>query len=279
MRTTEVVISFLADRKLMGVSPITLKNHEYYGKRLAEISPKFPPKPEIIQCFLATVNPQYAATFYRYWHALGNYAERQYKIPNFMKSVTRPRIPKENLPTVSGTELNLLAWALHDANPRDRAIVTLFVDTAIRLGEAVGLKREDIKDNHIIVTGKTGYRIAPLSEVTRDLLLSLPIHEDGYVFHGKGGKPLTKYGFYGVVKKYLKKVGYKGKQFGPQTLRRSYGVFHLKDGGDLKSLSEILGHSDISTTANYYTPLLIEDVIQIHHRHTPGRVFENAAQQ
>lgn len=230
MRTTEVVISFIADRKLVGVSPVTIRNHQYYGKRLAQLSPKFPPKPEIVQCFLATVKPQYAATFYRYWHALGNYAESRYKIPNFMKSVTRPRIPKEILPTISATELNLLAWALQKATPRDKAILVLFIDCALRKGEAVNLKRDDIHEDVLVCHGKTGYRQVPISAITRDLILALPVYEDGYAFHGKGGKPLCQDGFYYVVKKYLKKVGYKGKHFGPQTLRRSFGVFHLKDG-------------------------------------------------
>jgi integrase len=273
MRTMEALISFLADRKLMGVSPTTLKNHEYYGKRLAELSPQFPPKPEIIQQFLATVKPQYAATFYRYWHAFGNYAEKRWKIPNFMKSVTRPRIPKKPLPTISEAELNLLAWAIKTASDRDRAIITLFVDTAIRLSEA-GLKRDDIKNEYIIVNGKTGYRIVPISEVARDLLLALPIHEDGYIFHGKGGKPLTKYGFYGVVKKFLTRIGYNKKHRGPQTIRRSFSRFWFQDGGDPKGLQMQLGHADIKTTMNHYVAWQAEDVIQIHHRHTPGRIFE-----
>lgn len=115
-----------------------------------------------------------------------------------------------------------------------------------------------------------------MSEVTRELLLSLPTHEDGLVFHGAKNRPLKSTGFYKVVKKYLSMVGYTGKQFGPQTLRRSFGRFHLKDGGDMQSLSLILGHKSIKTTADYYAPLLTEDVIQIHHKHTPGRVFESS---
>jgi len=181
------------------------------------------------------------------------------------------------MPTISNLELNLLATLLEQAAPRDKAIIVLFVDTAIRCGEACGLRRADIKEDRIIIHGKTGYRVAPISQVTRDLLLSLPAHEDGFVFHGTfkyRNKPLGSTGFYKVVRRYLRMVGYQGKQLGPQTLRRSFGVFHLKDGGDLKSLSLILGHSNITTTANYYTPLLTEDVVQIHHKHTPGRVFE-----
>lgn len=279
MKTMEVVASFMADCRLRGLSPKTLRGYDYHVKRLIQLSPQFPPKPETIQVFLSEVKGIHNAdSYYRTYRALGNYAERRYKIPNFMKSVTRPRVPKQIMPTISSTELNLLATFLDNATPRDKAIMILFIDTAIRSGEACNLKRQDIKEDRIIIHGKTGYRVAPISEVTRDLLLSLPAHEDGYIFHGTfkyKNRPLGSTGFYKIVKKYLRKIGYSGdKQFGPQLLRRSFGVFHLKDGGDLKSLSLILGHSNITTTANYYTPLLTEDVIKIHHKHTPGRVFQ-----
>lgn len=278
MRTQEVVASFMADCRLRGLSPKTLRGYDCHAKRLVELSPQFLPKPDTIQQFLATVKGAHNAdAYYRTYHALGNYAERRYGIPNFMKSVTHPRVPKQIMPTISNTELNLLAVFLEKAPARDKAILALFIDTAIREGEAINLKRKDVLDDRIIIHGKTGYRIAPISEITRGLLLSLPSHEDGYIFHGtnkKKSKPLGSTGFYKIVKKYLLMVGYSGRQFGPQTLRRSFGVFHLKDGGDLKSLSLILGHSNITTTANYYTPLLTEDVIQIHHKHSPGRIFE-----
>jgi len=279
MKTQEVVVSFMADCRLRGLSPKTLEGYNQHTRRLVELSPKYPPKPEVIQEFLANLNgsPHNKDSYYRTFHAIDNYAHRRFKTRNFMCSVTRPRVPKQIMPTISETELNLLAWALEKASPRDKVIIALFIDTAIRKGEACNLKRQDILEDRIVIHGKTGYRVAPISEVTRDLLLSLPAHEDGYVFHGKRGEPLGETGFYKVVKKYLKKAGYQGRQLGPQTLRRSFGVFHLKDGGDLKSLSLILGHSNISTTANYYTPLLTQDVIQIHHKHTPGRIFEKTS--
>lgn len=281
MKTQEAVSSFMADCKLRGLSPKTLRGYNSHLKSLTSISPQFPPRPDIIQQFLATVNGGAFNRdgYYRTFRALGNYAEKRYGIPNFMKSVTRPRVPKVIMPTISSIQLSLLAAWLADAPPRDKAIIMLFVDTAIRSGEAVNLKREDIQEDRIIIHGKTGYRVAPISKITKDLLLSLPVYEDGFIFHGtKDTKyqntPLKESGFYKVVKHYLRLIGHTGKQFGPQILRRSFGVFHLKDGGDLKSLSMILGHSNITTTANYYTPLLTEDVIEIHHKHTPGRVFE-----
>ena len=280
MKTAYIVAGFLADCKLRGLSHRTLEGYIYHGERLIMLSRDYPPKPEIIQVFLADVKGVHNAdAHYRTFKAIDNYAHKRYKTPNFMCSVTRPRVPKQIMPTLSGTELSLLSWALEKASARDKAILVLFIDTAIRKGEAANLKRKDIQGDRIVIHGKTGYRIAPVSEITRNLLLSLPVHEDGFVFHGTDryrDKPLGSTGFYKVVKKYLSIVGYSGKQFGPQTLRRSFGVFHLKDGGDLKSLSLILGHSNITTTANYYTPLLTEDVIEIHHKHSPIKVFEEA---
>jgi len=278
IKTQELGNSFLADCRDRKLSPKTLEGYMLHIKYLVQLSPEFPPESTIIKQSLTNLGGGYNANcYYRTWHAMGNYAERKYGIPNFMKPVARPKIPQQIMPTISEAQLNSLATLLRDATPRDKAIIALFVDTAIRKGEACNLKRKDILEDRIIVHGKSGYRTAPISEITRNLLLSLPAHKDGYVFHGRGqhGLPMGLVGFYKVVRKYLQAAGYNAdKQFGPQVLRRSFGVFHLKDGGDLKSLSLILGHADIATTAKFYTPLLDEDVIKIHHKHTPGRIFE-----
>lgn len=277
MRTQEVIASFMADRKLRGLSTRTLESYDCHLRQLAQLSQDYPPKPVIVQQFLAGVKGVYNAdAHYRTFQAIDNYAHKRFKTKNFMCYVTRPRIPKQIMPTISNTELNLLATFLEKAPLRDKAIICLFIDTAIRKGEASNLKRKDIQEDRIIVQGKTGYRVVPVSPITRELLISLPAHEDGYVFHGTHryrNHRLSSTGLYKIVKKYLSMVGYKGKQLGPQTLRRSFGVFHLKDGGDIRSLQLILGHSNPNTTMNYYTPLLTEDVIQIHHKHSPGRVF------
>lgn len=279
MRTREVVGNFMADAKLRGLSARTLEGYACHLGRLTELSHDYPPKPDIIQTFLANVKggPHNADAHYRTFRALSRWAQKRYKTKNFMKSVTRPRVPKQIMPTISEMQLSLLAAWVAEAPLRDKAIIMLFVDTAIRSGEACNLKREDIHEDRIVIHGKTGYRVAPISPSTREVVLSLPAYPDGYVFHGEDShvnQPLKKTGFYKVVRRYLRLVGHTGKQFGPQILRRSFGVFHLKDGGDLKSLSMILGHSNITTTANYYTPLLTEDVIEIHHKHTPIKVFQ-----
>lgn len=281
IKTQRIGDSFLADCRNKKLSPKTLRGYIYHINRLIQLSPKFPPKSEIIQRALADISGALNAdAYYRTWHALGNYARGKYGIANFMDNVIRPRVPKQIMPTISETELNRLAILLREATPRDKAIIALFIDTAIRNGEACNLKRKDIHEDRIIVHGKTGYRIAPISEVTRDLLLSLPAMTDGYVFYGTGkyrNKPLASTGFYKIVRKYLKMVGYQGKQFGPQTLRRSFGRFWLKEVKDIRSLQLILGHESIETTAKYYAPYLAEDIIELHQEYTPGKVFEDVS--
>lgn len=276
IKTQEIGDGFLADCRNRRLSAKTLEGYIQHIKQLIALSEDFPPEPEVIQGFLASKGVYNADAHYRTWHALGKYGERKHGIPSFMERVTRPRVPKQIMPTISVEQLKSLAALLRDAPIRDKAIIALLVDTAIRSGEAASLKRDNVLEDRILVIGKTGYRVAPLSPITRELLLALPIYEDGYVFHGYGHKPLGHTGFWKIVRKYLRSAGYKGKQASPQIFRRSFGVFHLKDGGDLKSLSLILGHASITTTARCYTPLLEQDVIEIHHKHSPGRVFENA---
>jgi integrase/recombinase XerD len=281
MKTKEVIADFMADCRLRRLSPKTLGGYNCHTKRLIQISPQFPPKAEIIQKFLADVKGIYSAdSHYRTFNALDNYAHKRFGTPNFMKSVTRPRVPKKIQPALTKLNLNLLAWRLQSASPRDKAIIAFFIDTACRSGEGCGLKRKDILDDRVVIHGKTGYRVAPLSPITKEMLLSLPIYEDGYVFHGMEGTrysnmPLGKTGFYKIVRKYLILSGYDaGRRFGAQTLRITHGVHHLKSGGNMRALQLIMGHKDIKTTADYYTPLLEEDVIEIHHKHTPIKVFE-----
>jgi len=285
MKTLEVVVSFMAYCRLRRLSPKTVRGYDQHTKKLIELSPKFPPKPDVIQNFLATLSPYSADAFYRTFRAADNYAHKRFKTKNFMKSVTRPRVPKQIMPTISQSQLITLAWRLETASPRNRAIIATLIDTGIRVGELCNLKRKDILqfEDRIIIHGKTGYRVAPISAISREFLLALPEHPDGYLLYGTGkykNTPLGETGVYKIVRRYLIRAGYEEtKQFGGQVLRRSFGRFWLLDGGDMKSLSQTLGHASIATTDKYYTPLLTEDVIEIHHKHTPGRVFENAPKQ
>jgi integrase len=281
LRTQEVIDSFMADCELRELSEKTRSEYRRHLEYLSIYCPQLPPrKLGIIQPALISVK---GGVYNRHAHwrtfrRFANFSVDNYGIPNFMKGIGQPKRPNKPLPVLSETEINLLPWALETASPRDKAIIVLFLDTAIRQGEACALKREDMTqfEDRFAVYGKTGYRIVPISPITRELCLSLPVHEDGYLFHGTGrykNTPLGKRGYYDIVSKYLKKIGWRFDKKGAHTLRRSHILHHLKSGGNAKSAQMIAGHADAATTLRYYAPYLTNDVIEQHNKYSPGRVF------
>lgn len=284
METQEVVRSFMVDCELRELKPRTKEFYSRYLKRYASTFPQLPFKAPIIQGFLLEFKGVYNRHgAYRALSALYNYAGRMgfyNKDDNPMRFVSRPRLPDKIQPTLTHADLLLLAEELKkpETKPKNRALMVLLVDTGIRLGELLTLERRNIQDKFIIVSGKRGYRVVPLSEIAKDLLLALPVYDDGYVFHGlnrgKNSPRLGKTGAYKVIRYYLKKILYAGgSQYGAQTFRRTYGRVHTEAGGDPKSLQLQFGHQNLQTTLKYYLPWCIKDVVEKHDAYSPGRVF------
>jgi integrase/recombinase XerD len=171
--------------------------------------------------------------------------------------------------------MRLLQSAHH---PRDRAILTLIMDNGVRAGEVCSLLKENIKQETVVVYGKTGWREAPISEETRHLLLQVSaLSPDDFVFHGCKG-PLTRFGIYRIVREHMEKAGIKGPKLGPHRLRHAFGKNFLVQGGDLRSLQEIMGHTDIKTTQKY-AALNLTDIIKKHRKFSPLKAAHAAAQE
>jgi len=145
---------------------------------------------------------------------------------------------------------------------RDRAMLELLYATGIRVSELVSLRLEDVNLNlgYVRCLGKGGReRVIPLGRMARKAvkeylaygrprLLGDPGERTLFLNHQ--GARLTRQGFWKIIKKYARQAGLE-KNITPHTLRHSFATHLLENGADLRSVQEMLGHVDISTTQIY----------------------------
>ena len=124
--------------------------------------------------------------------------------------------------------------------------------------------------------GKGGKeRIVPtggkaVEEVKKYLTLSRPRYfktETDYLFLNRSGKKISRQTCWKIIKKYARLAGIK-KSISPHTLRHSFATHLLQRGADLRSVQEMLGHANISTT-QIYTHIDREYLKQVHKKYHP----------
>jgi len=156
---------------------------------------------------------------------------------------------------------------------RDRAILETFYSTGIRISELVGLSTEDIDfiGGIIKVRGKgKKERIVPIGDTAVRIIrnyLEKRKKQSEALFLNKNGKRITTRGVRGIVEKYLRIVGMK-QGVSPHTLRHSFATHLLNRGADLRSIQELLGHVNLSTT-QIYTHLTTERLKSVYDKAHP----------
>lgn len=144
---------------------------------------------------------------------------------------------------------------------RDKAMLELLYATGIRVTELITLKLEDVNLNMGYITCRDANkeRVIPFGNEAkkaltrylsgvREALLADPSSE--YLFANCSGQPMSRQGFWKLIKFYAKKAGITS-DITPHTLRHSFAAHLVENGADLRSVQEMLGHSDISTTQIY----------------------------
>ncbi|MBU0503090.1 MAG: site-specific tyrosine recombinase XerD [Candidatus Omnitrophota bacterium] len=145
---------------------------------------------------------------------------------------------------------------------RDKAILETLYATGMRVSEAVNLKKDNVnfdigflrcigkgnKERIIPLGSKAQASIKRYLESARPHLLKNK--ESEFLFLSRLGKKLSRQSFWKLVKKYAKDARIK-KPMRPHILRHSFATHLLERGADLRSVQEMLGHSDISTTQLY----------------------------
>lgn len=183
---------------------------------------------------------------------------------NPMENIEIPKLKKSLPHTLTEEEVNnLLEVPLLDSfSYRNKAMLEVLYATGIRVSELVNLKLGDIdiESATLRTMGKgSKERIVPLGDYSlryltiyirdyRPLLLKRDYND--YLFLNNHGKKLTRQGFFKIIKARAKEANIQ-KELSPHTLRHSFATHLLNHGADLRSIQELLGHSDISTTQIY----------------------------
>lgn len=281
MKTSAAIQSFLYNRRALNRRPRTIIWYERNLNRFVTFYPnRLPTKPEAIEEFLARVVPDEKEEtrhgYYRTLKALYRFTCKRHRSLNPMDLIDPPTRRKKVMPTLSSQEMNQLSQA---QNLRDRAVLSLFIDSGPRVGEVASLRKQNIFEDYIKVDGKNGEREIPISEETRQLLLSLANNNGAtdYVFMGQRS-PLTPSGIYQLVRKYMLLANISRPKLGPHRIRHGFAKHFINNGGDTRSLQKIMGHANIATT-EIYVELASEEIIAKHHQFTPLRSTHAAAQQ
>lgn len=146
---------------------------------------------------------------------------------------------------------------------RDRTMLEVLYATGMRVSELINLtlERVDLNMKYIIAFGKgSKERIVPLGSVAAEFLqqylekvrpkLTNADRNTNIVFLAFGGHELTRQRFWQIIRTYGRKANI-NKALTPHILRHSFATHLLDNGADLRSVQELLGHSDISTTQIY----------------------------
>ena len=192
------------------------------------------------------------------------YLNETYNIPNVSLKITNPKFYRKlpNILTIEEVD-NLLDIKLNNVfDYRNKAMLELMYSSGLRVSELVDLKLSDInlEYGYVRCFGKgKKERIVPIGEIANEYL-ELYINEyrnsmlKGYytenIFLNNHGKKMTRQGFFLIIKKIAeeKKID---KNITPHMLRHSFATHLLNNGADLRTIQEMLGHSNISTTQIY----------------------------
>ena len=157
---------------------------------------------------------------------------------------------------------------------RDRALLELMYGCGLRASEAVGLELTDVdlRRGFVRPHGKgSKERVVPLGSqaaaaVARYLRAGRPELVGGdpgrQLFVNFRGGPLTRQGLYKIIQRHAKAAGLAGRM-SPHTLRHTFATHLLSGGCDLRSVQEMLGHADVSTT-QLYTHLSTERIKEVY---------------
>jgi site-specific recombinase XerD len=164
---------------------------------------------------------------------------------------------------------------------RAHMVALLILDGGYRISEVLALPSEscDFDNLSVKVKGKGGkHRLVPMSNDMRRVLFKYAAKRSGpgrVLFGTRTNSQVSVRNFERDLKLLGRSLNITGVRFSPHTMRHTFAVFYLRNGGNLFYLSKILGHSTVKTTERYLQSLQVTDLQAVHDRLsllTPERV-------
>ncbi|HBM74866.1 MAG TPA: site-specific tyrosine recombinase XerD [Clostridiaceae bacterium] len=192
-------------------------------------------------------------------------SSNKYIDKNPTMNLESPKIEKKLPQILTVEEVELLLSQPNKDDPkgsRDRCMLELLYATGIRVSELVALTIYDINlDMGFIKCNGKGMkdRVIPVGRMALEAMseyiykyrmMLLRDKDQKYLFVNFHGNRMTRQGFWKIIKQYAKSAGI-NKEITPHTLRHCFAAHLIQNGADLRSVQEMLGHSDISTTQVY----------------------------
>ena len=175
-----------------------------------------------------------------------------------------PKIEKKMPEILTKKEVTMLLEQPNGDSPkqiRDKPMLELLYATGIRVTELISLKMSDVNlaIGFILCKDANKERLIPFGAQAKNSLLVylngvrtrlLDGNESDVLFPNCSGEPMSRQGFWKIIKYYASKAGIKS-DITPHTLRHSFAAHLVENGADLKSVQEMLGHTALTSTKIY----------------------------
>jgi len=192
-----------------------------------------------------------------------------------------PKIRHKERRVPSDEDVAKLLGVVH--SQEDKVALLLLVDTGIRVTELAAIKRKniDLEDASIVVNGKGGKtRTVYLSESTVEHLRGHVQTLSGeYLFPSTRADAKSSYRNRTFFEKQLRKLCEQAsiERITPHQLRHYFATYTLSRGGDVKAVSELLGHADVGITLKIYHHVDTKSIRQMHREYSPICLIANNA--
>jgi len=201
---------------------------------------------------------------------------------NPVKKIDLPKTGLYLPQTLSVKEVTAILEGPDQTKPkgiRNAAMLEILYGAGLRVSELIHMKVQDLNTEagFVRILGKgEKERIVPLGSFARKAAenwittarpLLLKGHSSPYLFVARAEKPMTRQGFWKIVKTYALKADI-SKNVTPHTFRHSFATHLIVGGADLRSVQTMLGHSDISTT-QIYTHISQKYILEMHKKYHP----------